>query len=61
MSEASVRELACEAQLNLRHLPDYMDSISDRLRASRPMLRITDSASISASPSATPPSTWSGW
>jgi NADPH-dependent ferric siderophore reductase len=33
MNEASVRELACEARLNLRRLPDYMDSISDRLRS----------------------------
>lgn len=33
MSEASLRELACEARLNLRHLPDYMDSIADRLRS----------------------------
>jgi NADPH-dependent ferric siderophore reductase len=33
MSEASVHELACEARLKLRRLPDYMDSISDRLRS----------------------------
>lgn len=33
MSEASVRELSCEARLNLRHLPDYMDSIADRLQS----------------------------
>ncbi|WP_258600645.1 siderophore-interacting protein [Mesorhizobium sp. AR10] len=26
-------ELACEARLNLRHLPDYMDRISDRLQS----------------------------
>ncbi len=33
MSEASMRELACEARLNLRRLPDYMGSIADRLRS----------------------------
>ena len=33
MSQASVRELACEARLNLRRLPDYMDSITDRLQS----------------------------
>ncbi|MER9655717.1 siderophore-interacting protein [Mesorhizobium sp. M0152] len=33
MIEASVRELACEARLNLRHLPEYMDSIADRLQS----------------------------
>ncbi|TGQ69920.1 siderophore-interacting protein [Mesorhizobium sp. M00.F.Ca.ET.186.01.1.1] len=31
--EAPVRELASEARLNLRHLPDYMDSIADRLQS----------------------------
>lgn len=33
MIDTSVRELACEARLNLRHLPVYMDSIADRLRS----------------------------
>ncbi|MER8621366.1 siderophore-interacting protein, partial [Mesorhizobium sp. M1409] len=33
MSEASVRELVCEARLDLRHLPDYMERISDRLQS----------------------------
>lgn len=33
MSQTSMRELACEARLNLRHLPDYMDSITDRLQS----------------------------
>ena len=33
MSEASASELTCEARLDLRHLPDYMDRISDRLRS----------------------------
>ncbi|MEO5759534.1 MAG: siderophore-interacting protein [Mesorhizobium sp.] len=28
-----MRELACEARLNLRRLPDYMGSITDRLRS----------------------------
>lgn len=33
MSEASVSGLACEARLNLRNLPLYIDRISDRLRS----------------------------
>ncbi|TPM38172.1 siderophore-interacting protein [Mesorhizobium sp. B2-3-4] len=33
MSQTSMRELACEARLKLRHLPDYMDSITDRLQS----------------------------
>lgn len=33
MSEASASGLACEARLNLRHLPHYMDRISDRLQS----------------------------
>ncbi|UDL89573.1 siderophore-interacting protein [Mesorhizobium sp. PAMC28654] len=33
MSQASVRELVCEARLNLRNLPDYMDRITDRLQS----------------------------
>ncbi|PDQ18939.1 siderophore-interacting protein [Mesorhizobium sanjuanii] len=31
MSEVSASGLTCEARLNLRHLPHYMDRISDRL------------------------------
>jgi len=30
---APASELACEARLNLRHLPRYMDNIADRLRS----------------------------
>ena len=33
MSQASANELACEARLNLRNLPDYMDRITDRLQS----------------------------
>jgi NADPH-dependent ferric siderophore reductase len=33
VSEASASELACEARLNLRNLPRYMDRISDRLQS----------------------------
>ncbi|PTE07887.1 siderophore-interacting protein [Mesorhizobium helmanticense] len=33
MGEAPVSGLACEARLNLRHLPHYMDRISDRLQS----------------------------
>ncbi|MER9297902.1 siderophore-interacting protein [Mesorhizobium sp. M0621] len=33
MSEASASELTCEARLDLRHLPAYMDRISDRLQS----------------------------
>lgn len=33
MSQASANELVCEARLNLRNLPDYMDRITDRLRS----------------------------
>jgi NADPH-dependent ferric siderophore reductase len=33
MSEASASELACEARLNLRNLPLYIDRISDRLQS----------------------------
>ncbi|MET2825928.1 siderophore-interacting protein [Mesorhizobium shangrilense] len=33
MSQASANELVCEARLNLRNLPDYMDRITDRLQS----------------------------
>lgn len=33
MAHASANELACEARLDLRHLPAYMDRISDRLQS----------------------------
>jgi NADPH-dependent ferric siderophore reductase len=33
MSHASANELVCEARLNLRNLPDYMDRITDRLQS----------------------------
>lgn len=33
MTEASASGLTCEARLNLRHLPHYIDRISDRLQS----------------------------